>query len=283
MNRSKTAIIVDSGCDISEELINRYDIRVMRLKVMYGETVYSDGLDIDPMEVYRRFPADIPTTSTPNMAEVMEVVQQAKQDGYENVIGITISSGLSGTYNAMALTFRELEGMKAFAFDSKNISIGAGLFAIWAAQELEGGAAFEQVVEGLNRKLGDSKVFFYMDTLEYLKKGGRITPAVAIVGKVLNLKPVISCNSKGVYYTVAKIRGAGRGISKLLEVATEFAGDSQAMLGLMNGDGAAAAGQVRPVLQERIPGGTIVVDKQITATMAVHTGPGLIGIGVLKL
>lgn len=282
MNRSKTAVIVDSGCDISEELIEKYDIRVMRLKVMYGETVYSDGLDIDPMEVYQRFPAEIPTTSTPNMQEVLTVVDQVRQDGYEKIIGITISSSLSGTYNAMAMSFAEIEDMETFAFDSKNISIGAGLFAIWAAKELAEGAEFKQVVDGLNRKIGDSKVFFYMDTLEYLKKGGRITPAVAIVGKVLNLKPVISCNEKGVYDTVAKIRGAGRGISKLLEVAAEFADTAPVMIGLMNGDGADMADQVRAVLQERIPEGKIVVDKQITASMAVHTGPGLIGIGILK-
>lgn len=282
MNRSRTAVIVDSGCDISEELIEKYDIRVMRLKVMYGETVYSDGLDIDPMEVYQRFPAEIPTTSTPNMQEVLTVVDQVRQDGYEKIIGITISSSLSGTYNAMAMSFAEIEDMETFAFDSKNISIGAGLFAIWAAKELAEGAEFQQVVDGLNRKIGDSKVFFYMDTLEYLKKGGRITPAVAIVGKVLNLKPVISCNEKGVYDTVAKIRGAGRGISKLLEVAAEFADTAPVMIGLMNGDGADMADQVRAVLQERIPEGKIVVDKQITASMAVHTGPGLIGIGILK-
>lgn len=283
MNNSKTAIIVDSGCDIADEIIEKYDIRVLRLKVMYGDDVHSDGLDIDPMEVYERFPQEIPKTSTPNMHEVLSVVEQAKKDGYENIIGITISSGLSGTYNTMAMSFEEVEDMKTYAFDSRNISIGAGLFAIWAAKKLDEGAEYEQVVKELEEKTADSKVFFYMDTLEYLRKGGRINPAVAIVGKALNLKPIISCNEKGVYYTVAKIRGANKGISKLLEAVTEFAGDNEAMIGLMNGDGADMAAQIKPVLSERIPNGRLIEDKQITASMAVHTGPGLIGIGVLKI
>ena len=120
-----------------------------------------------------------------------------------------------------------------------------------------------------------------MDTLDYLRKGGRISPAVAVVGKVLGIKPIISCNDKGVYYTVAKIRGAKKGIGKLMEVAMEFADGRKCMIGLMNGDAPETAAQVRPMIKEQSPKGEIVVDKQITATMAVHTGPGLIGIGIL--
>ena len=206
MNSAKTAIMVDSGCDISQEFIEQYDIKVLRLKVLYGDRMYSDGLDIDPLEVYRRFPQEIPTTSTPNMYEVSELVNEIKSEGYEKIIGITISSGLSGTYNAVAMAFEE-EDIETFAFDTKNISIGAGLLAMWAAKKLSEGWTFEAVKHGLNDKINDSKVFFYMDTLDYLRKGGRISPAVAIVGKALNLKPIISCNEKGTYYTVSKIRG----------------------------------------------------------------------------
>ena len=121
MNSAKTAIMVDSGCDISQEFIEQYDIKVLRLKVLYGDRMYSDGLDIDPLEVYRRFPQEIPTTSTPNMYEVSELVNEIKSEGYEKIIGITISSGLSGTYNAVAMAFEE-EDIETFAFDTKNIS-----------------------------------------------------------------------------------------------------------------------------------------------------------------
>lgn len=280
MNSAKTAIMVDSGCDISQEFIEQYDIKVLRLKVLYGDRMYSDGLDIDPLEVYRRFPQEIPTTSTPNMYEVSELVNEIKSEGYEKIIGITISSGLSGTYNAVAMAFEE-EDIETFAFDTKNISIGAGLLAMWAAKKLSEGWTFEAVKHGLNDKISDSKVFFYMDTLDYLRKGGRISPAVAIVGKALNLKPIISCNEKGTYYTVSKIRGQHKGLEKLMDSLKDYIGDKKACLAIMNGDGTRYLDIIRARIKEMFPQCEVVVDKQITATMAIHTGPGLIGVGVL--
>lgn len=280
MNSAKTAIMVDSGCDISQEFIEKYDIKVLRLKVLYGDRMYSDGLDIDPLEVYRRFPQEIPTTSTPNMYEVSELVNEIKSEGYEKIIGITISSGLSGTYNAVAMAFEE-EDIETFAFDTKNISIGAGLLAMWAAKKLSEGWTFEAVKHGLNDKISDSKVFFYMDTLDYLRKGGRISPAVAIVGKALNLKPIISCNEKGTYYTVSKIRGQHKGLEKLMDSLKDYIGDKKAYLAIMNGDGTRYLDVIRARIKEMFPQCDVVVDKQITATMAIHTGPGLIGVGVL--
>lgn len=280
MNSAKTAIMVDSGCDISQEFIEQYDIKVLRLKVLYGDRMYSDGLDIDPLEVYRRFPQEIPTTSTPNMYEVSELVNEIKYEGYEKIIGITISSGLSGTYNAVAMAFEE-EDIETFAFDTKNISIGAGLLAMWAAKKLSEGWTFEAVKHGLNDKINDSKVFFYMDTLDYLRKGGRISPAVAIVGKALNLKPIISCNEKGTYYTVSKIRGQHKGLEKLMDSLKDYIGDKKAYLAIMNGDGTRYLDVIRARIKEMFPQCEVVVDKQITATMAIHTGPGLIGVGVL--
>lgn len=280
MNSAKTAIMVDSGCDISQEFIEQYDIKVLRLKVLYGDRMYSDGLDIDPLEVYRRFPQEIPTTSTPNMYEVSELVNEIKSEGYEKIIGITISSGLSGTYNAVAMAFEE-EDIETFAFDTKNISIGAGLLAMWAAKKLSEGWTFEAVKHGLNDKISDSKVFFYMDTLDYLRKGGRISPAVAIVGKALNLKPIISCNEKGTYYTVSKIRGQHKGLEKLMDSLKDYIGDKKAYLAIMNGDGTKYLDVIRARIKEMFPQCEVVVDKQITATMAIHTGPGLIGVGVL--
>lgn len=280
MNSAKTAIMVDSGCDISQEFIEQYDIKVLRLKVLYGDRMYSDGLDIDPLEVYRRFPQEIPTTSTPNMYEVSELVNEIKSEGYEKIIGITISSGLSGTYNAVAMAFEE-EDIETFAFDTKNISIGAGLLAMWAAKKLSEGWTFEAVKHGLNDKINDSKVFFYMDTLDYLRKGGRISPAVAIVGKALNLKPIISCNEKGTYYTVSKIRGQHKGLEKLMDSLEDYIGDKKAYLAIMNGDGTRYLDVIRARIKEMFPQCEVVVDKQITATMAIHTGPGLIGVGVL--
>lgn len=122
-----------------------------------------------------------------------------------------------------------------------------------------------------------------MDTLTYLRKGGRIGLVTSVVGSMLNLKPIISCNEEGVYYTVAKIRGSRQGLSRLLAEVKAFAGDGPCLTALLNGDGKEAAEELRPKLLAGIPQGTLIMEKAITASLAVHTGPGLVGIGALKL
>ena len=278
MNPSKIALIVDSGCDLPEEVINTYGMKVLRLKIFHEGKEYTDGLDFDPVSVYSM--DVLPTTSTPNMQEVLDMVEEVRSEGYEKIIAITISGGLSGTNNTVAATFNEIEDMETYVFDTKNISIGAGFFAILAGKMIEEGKSFKEIIDKLEKKRLDSKVFFYMDTLENLRKGGRISPAVAIVGKALNLKPIISCTEKGVYYTVAKFRGAQKGISKLIEEAATFAGQNKCMIALMHGGAAKVAAEIKPRIESLIQNGKIIMEKQITGSMAVHTGPGLLGIGV---
>ena len=181
------------------------------------------------------------------------------------------------------MALEEVTDLKTFAFDTKNISIGGGILAIWAARKLEEGMSFDEVVSGLQQKIHDTKLCFYMDTLDYLARGGRITPSVAIVGKVLKLKPIITCNEDGVYYTVAKIRGAARGFNKLVEVEKQYAAKMHGKIWLALMDGGAdpkVFAQAKAAMLEAIPDAEVVVERQINASMAIHTGPGLIGICV---
>lgn len=279
----KTAVLIDSGCDVSDELVKKYNMKVMHLHVIYPERDYIDGADISPETVYSRFPADIPTTSTPGPQDVREMVEEIKAEGYTHVLAFSISSGLSGTYNTVCSVLGEEKELESFVLDTRSISFGAGILAVWAAMELEAGKSFEELKETLPGKIKDSKVFYYMDTLTYLQKGGRIGMVTSIVGSILNLKPIISCNEEGVYYTAAKIRGSKQALSRLLAEAKAFAGDGPCLLALLNGDGKEEADKMRPRLAEEIPNGTLLMEKAITASLAVHTGPGLVGIGVLKL
>ena len=103
MNEQKIAILTDSSADITPEIIDKYDIKVLPLHIMYPEKEYQDGVDIDPLMTYRRFPAEFPNTSTPNLVEVEEKFDQIHEEGYERVIAVCISSGLSGTCNTIRL------------------------------------------------------------------------------------------------------------------------------------------------------------------------------------
>lgn len=278
----KVAILIDSGCDISDVLIKKYNMKLLRLHVIYPSEDYSDDLDITPQTVYSRFPGEIPHTSTPAPQEVMDMVGSIREEGYTHVLAFAISSGLSGTYNTICSILNEEKSLTSFVLDTRNVSFGSGVLAVWAAKKLEEGMSYDEVIRLLPNKRKDSKIFYYMDTLSYLQKGGRIGLVTSIVGNILNLKPIISCNEEGVYYTVAKIRGSRQGLSKLLAEAKEFAGEEAVWFSLLHGDAADAADEMLPRLSAGIPGGKLLLMKQIAASLAVHTGPGLLGIGILK-
>ena len=177
----------------------------------------------------------------------------------------------------------EEQDLTSFVLDTRSVSFGAGILALWAAMKLEEGMSYDELTEALPKKVKECKIFYYMDTLTYLRKGGRIGLVTSVVGSMLNLKPIISCNEEGVYYTVAKIRGSRQGLSRLLAEVKAFAGDGPCLTALLNGDGKEAAEELRPKLLAGIPQGTLIMEKAITASLAVHTGPGLVGIGALKL
>lgn len=281
MNEQRTAVLVDSGCDVPQKVRKELDIRILPLRVIYPEKDYKDGVDLDPKEVYRRFP-EFPSTSTPSIAEVTDLLDSLAEEGYEHVIAVTISSGLSGTFNTVRLAASEQDTLDVRVYDSKNISIGAGLYAIWAARALEEGRSLEDVWTGLQNKLGDSKVFFYMDTLKYLQRGGRIGRVAGMVGEVLRLKPIISCDADGTYYTVAKIRGTKMARLKLFEEVLKFCLGHRTWLVVEEGDAHEEAMAMDAMLHEHIRNGEVLFEHQITATMAINTGPGLVGVAVLR-
>lgn len=282
MNDQKAVVFVDSGCDIPKSVREELNIKILPLRVMYPEKDYMDGVDIDPMMVYQRFPDEFPSTSTPSLAEVMDVFEEMKNEGYERAIAVTISSGLSGTYNTIRLAASEEEDLDIYVFDSKNISMGAGMFAIWSAKKLQEGMPFGKICENLEKKRSDSKVFFYMDTLRYLQRGGRIGKVTSVVGEVLKLKPIISCDEGGTYYTVAKIRGAKFGKLRLLEEILKFCQGHKTWLVIEEGDAHSEAVQMQKMLEEHTKNSEILFEQQITATMAINTGPGLVGVIVFR-
>lgn len=282
MNKEKVAILVDSGCDIPKEQIEEYGIKVMPLRVMYPEGDYRDGENIDPLMVYKRFPDEIPTTSTPTLQEVKDKFEEIKREGYEKVIAVCISSGLSGTYNTVRLAAEAEKDMECFVFDTKNISFGSGIFAVWAAEKLNEGKDFAWITETMQKKVYDAKIFYYMDTLKYLQKGGRIGLVTSTVGSLLKLKPIISCNQDGVYYTVAKIRGSKLAKKKLLGEVTKACEGNDVWLVIGHGDASEEADKMEAMIDETVKKKRVVFKKQITASMAVHTGPGLVGVLVFQ-
>jgi DegV family protein with EDD domain len=282
MNREKVAILVDSGCDVPQNLREQHDIRVLPLKILYPEGEYLDQVTITAQQVYSRFP-ETPKTSLPDGETILHALDQAKADGYEKALVVCISSGLSGTYSLIRTVCGEYEGMETFVLDTKNISIGSGMLALLAARWLEQGMSWSALLDELPKQIKNSKVFFCVDTLEYLRKGGRLGLVAAVMGTALKLKPIISCNEDGVYYIAGKTLGRKQSIDRLLKMAAAFAGNTDPCgLAVMNGAAPEEAHALRAPLEKMVPLGRVLAEGQISPALVVHTGPGLLGIGVLK-
>lgn len=281
MNR-KTALIVDSGSDVPQEYLDRYPIFELPLNITFSDGTYTDKVTITADEIYRRLPTEIPTTSLPDGAVIHQVFDQIKQAGYTQVIAITISSGLSGTYNALRLAGAEQE-LEFFIYDTRNIGIGSGIQAIQAAEWLEAGVDAAEVFDRLEANREKSKIFFNVKTLEYLRKGGRIGLVGAVLGTALKLTPIITCNEEGIYASVAKVRGRNKSIAKSIQLIEEFiGGQPKFRLAVAHGAALEEAKAIETALKEKFPNVEIFFG-QISPALVVHTGPGLLGIGVQLL
>lgn len=282
--KNKVAILVDSGTDVPQELIEKYQMYVIPLKIIYKDRVYTDKVDITPEEIYQRLPQEIPGTSLPDGEAITKIFEQIKQDGYEKILAVTISSGLSGTYNIVRLIAQQQEELEAYVLDTKNIGIGAGFSAIQAAKWLEEGMEWSVLIEKLNELVKQTKVFFNVATLEYLQKGGRIGLVASILGTALKLNPIISCNDEGIYYTVGKARGRKKSLDRTVSYVKERVGTAKVFnLAVAHGDAKEEATEMKARLKEEFPQAQQIYFGQISPALVVHTGPGLLGVGIQVL
>jgi len=284
MTSGKIAILVDSGTDVPREYLEKYPIYVAPLKIIYQDREYNDRLEITPQEVYDRLEEEVPRTSLPDSGLVNGLFDRIVADGFEQVLVISISSRLSGTFNFLRVLSESYQGLAFHFVDTRNIGIGAGLQVILAAQLIAAGEPIESVLLKLEASIKNSRTYFCLDTLEYLIKGGRIGKVMAVVGQMLSIRPVISCNEEGVYVTVAKARGAAQAVEKAIALAVKQA-SSQVKFAISVAHGSAVdrAGAVMRILKERLPNAAMFLMTDISPALSVHTGPGLIGIAVQSL
>ncbi len=284
MEQKKVAILVDSGTDIPPDFVQEHSIFVAPLKIIYKDREYSDRVDITPQEIYDRLEKELPRTSLPDPSYVTRLFERMTEEGYKAVLIITISSGLSGTHNLLRLQAKEYGGIEYHMVDTKNIGIGAGLQAMLAARLLREGASLEEVLRKLETSIKASKIFFCLDTLEYLAKGGRIGKVSALLGSVLHLRPVITCSAEGVYETVAKARGNAQALAKASAmVAAEAEKHKNFVVAVAHGSAEKEAARVLEELKGKLPHCAQFISTDVSPALSVHTGPGLIGIAIQAL
>ena len=186
---SKPVVITaDSTVDLSSELISRYSIRIIPLTITLGEDVFLDGQGFTPLDMYERYRKDgtLPKTSAPGVQELLDFFSPFVDEGYE-VVHLDISAELSNTFNAARLAAQELEGV--YPVDSRMLSTGVGLLAIEGAECRDRGMSAAEIAEHLQSLTDKVSTSFVLDTLEYMRKGGRCSGVAAMAANLLQLKP----------------------------------------------------------------------------------------------
>lgn len=192
----KTAIITDSTSYLSQEMIDRYDIRVISLNVIFKDQVFVEA-EYAATQFYERMRSErqLPTTSQPTTGEYITLLEQLKSDGYTDCIAIHLSSGISGTYQNAITAGEMVEGINMYAFDSEIACMVAGMYTLRAA-ELKDILSPQQIIEELKLLRAHSNAYLLVDDLKNLQKGGRLNGAQAIIGSMLQVKPILYFEDK---------------------------------------------------------------------------------------
>ena len=279
----KIAILTDSGSEITPKIAEEYGIELIPLQINYSDVSYDD-YTVEPKYIYENIDREVPKTSIPSIGDIVNKLNDIKNRGFDKIICISISSKLSGMYNAFMLAKDQVEDVQVEVFDSKNISIGTGFFAIFARKLIDEGFSLESIIETMKSKIKDSVPVITLDTLKYLTLGGRIGKITGMVGNLLNLKLIISCNEDGEYYTLEKNRGTMKNINHAIDIVKkELNGIKDYYLVLLNGDNKNAMEIAKDSMKDLIDGAKFYYEGQIVPTLSIHTGPGLFGIGYFKL
>lgn len=268
-------IVTDSTADLPAEVAEQLGITVVPLNVHFGEETFLDGVDIHHEEFFERLRAarQLPTTSQPSPGKFMEVYGSLAEAG-DQIVSIHISDKLSGTLNSARQAKEQMEGTSIEIIDARQAALGTGLVAMAAAKAVQQGASYETVLEEANSAVEQVQLFGLLDTLEYLRKGGRIGMVRGFIGTLLKVRPIITVLD-GVVQSATSVRSRAYGTQYMVTLAEERAPLKQAavMHSSTDEEAEALAERIRPLVADGQ-----VLQGRIGPVVGTHAGPGVIGI-----
>ena len=285
-------IVTDSGADLPEEIIKKYDFRIMPFSVVLPDTdeVLREKIDITNEEYYERVinAKKHPTTSQPNPNEMLTVFNELEKKGYEEIFYVTMAASITGTYNTAHLAKKLFvkEGGKAniTIYDSYQATIAIGIQAIKAFKLFKEGKTSEQVVEALNYfKLNQLKSTLTVETLKYLMKGGRVSRWRYAVGSLLGLIPTLEGTYEGKLEAFGAARSYEDAIKKIIDRAYNEIKDKENLACYLSAGKAEEGVKLsKKYLNEKYPDIEILDVLEIGSAIFTHTGPGIVAVILFK-
>ncbi|UZQ51948.1 DegV family protein [Clostridium kluyveri] len=275
----KIALLTDSACDIDEETINKYNINILSFRIIYRSGEYIDKVEITPKEVYDSMKVEIPKSSLPSMEDMERVYKRLEEENYTHVIAVVISSGLSGTYNALKIVSEKHKNLTTYIYDSKSTSVGEGIILKECGKLIEQGKNFRQIIDTIPKIKSNMHFFFVFGTLEYARKGGRIGKIPGTIGEILDIKPIVYFDdSYGVCCTYDKVRGRKRSLNKMVDIGKKFLDKNQCEVYIVHGNAEEDADRVHNMISQLPNIENIHMIGQISPIVGLYSGPGTVGI-----
>jgi DegV family protein with EDD domain len=274
-------VVTDSTAHLPEGFAVRHAVRVVPLHVVMDDEVGLDGIDIGPVQLATALSQRrLVTTSRPSPHEFAKVFQAEFDAGASAVVSVHLSRHLSGTWDSARLAAEEIGPDRVRVVDSRTTGMGLGFAALRAAAAAASGASAEEVEAAAVDAAALTKTFFMVETLEYLRRGGRIGAAAALVGTALAVKPVLHV-ADGRIVPLEKVRTTSRALARLVDLAADAAGSGRVELAVHHLAAPERASELATRLEERLPRSAGCVVSELGAVIGAHTGPGVLGVVVL--
>jgi DegV family protein with EDD domain len=278
----KVAIITDSTVNLPQVFLDQYGISVMPQTLIWDNKTYRDLIDIQPREFYERLANSktVPTTSQASPTDFKESYRQHLDQGSE-ILAILLSAKLSGTIQSAEQARLEFPGAPIEIIDSEATSLALGWQVLAVARAAAAGASYKECMAVAHQAKQNSGVYFVVDTLEFLHRGGRIGGGARFLGTALNLKPILELRA-GRIEPIERVRTQKKAFLRLLElVAERLSGRQQIRLGILDANNPEAAQYLREQI-EQIFHPEEIIQNPVSPVIGAHAGPGTIGIAFLS-
>ncbi len=272
-------IVTDSASDIPSEVTRKLGISIVPLTVSFGKKVYRDGIDLNAEEFYSKLAQseELPKTAQPSVGSFIDVYETLAQQDNE-IISIHLSNKLSGTYNAALLAKEAMtKDCRIEVVDSESVSMGLGLTVIAAAKAVRDGVTFKEAMDIIHRNISRMHLLAFLQTLEYLEKGGRLGKGKALLGTLLHVKPLITVQDGEVqpFGRARTTRGALQRLYDFVNALLHIRG-----LSIMYTTVSKEVEILAKLLAPLFPQDRILVT-QVGSTLGTHTGPGTLAVAAL--
>ncbi|GGY20522.1 DegV family protein [Streptomyces tanashiensis] len=273
------AIVTDSTAYLPRQTRERHAITTVPLTVVIGDRALEEGNEISAKALAEALQKRRSvTTSRPSPEVFAEAYRRAAEAGAQGVVSLHLSAEVSGTYDAAVLAAKDAP-LPVRVVDTRMVGMALGFCALAAAEVAEAGGSLDEAVAAAEKRASGTSAFFYVDTLDYLRRGGRIGAAQALLGSALAVKPLLELDG-GRIELREKVRTASKAIARLEEIAVERAGSGSVDIAVHHLSAPERAAALADRLRERVPGIEELQVSEVGAVIGAHTGPGLLAVVV---